>query len=517
MDSDIIIEEITALLGLKNPERDDDWSSGNGDWSSGNGDWSSGNGDWSSGNGIVNPFDANPNEMHGRSGAAVFDILLGDTVSLSAHHPAVTQEGPAPPLEAEDWDKFFEEYARDHAQEQSIEDSPQTSQPPAPTGATAGPQLHIPSSSGHSDTQPPFPLGEYFPAPSREPVSESLLIDSQLFAFDHEVGDQRLATPPTNVNSETRPPNPPDEDFHADWHGPVSGYPFMGSAYPGPFPVLDYGVDARAQLASGIAQSGVQPAHPEGGAQGVWAVGGVPVGDFPVGDFPVGDFPVGDFPVGDFPVGDFPVEDFLVGGFPVEDLLVGDLQLPTWLSEQMPQQQAALSQGHNHMGQLHNVPQKGNTTCYAPQGSFLQNGVAAAPQGWQFPGYPPAQGLCLQNGATVAPQEPQLPEDSSAQGHPVPLDPYSRDSIMRRVYVDSKDGETLYVLDATARPAPGQAGGVVRDLLPMEGLKLTKHHRHALPIVIERWLQSRRNQKKLAKSRRQNGGKWQVRVAGLSA
>ncbi|RYP29589.1 hypothetical protein DL767_006641 [Monosporascus sp. MG133] len=451
MDSEIIFEERPALSGFKNPEHDVDWSSGNG---------------------IANPFSANPKVVHGRSGAAVFGTLLEDNVSLSAHDPTVAQEEPAPSLEAEDWDKFFEEYARAHAQEQSVEDSPPTSQPPAPTGATAGHQLYTPSSSGHSDTQSAFPLGEYFPAPSWEPVSESLLVDSQLFPFNHEVGDQRLATPLTNANSETQPPNLPDQDIFADWHGPVWGYPFMGSPFPVPFPALDHGVDARAQLAPGIAQSGVQPAQPEGSTQGAWGVGGFPV---------------------------------------------GDLQLPTSLSGQMPQQQAALSQGYDHMGQLHNVPQKGNTTCYAPQGLFLQNAVAAAPQGWQFPGYPPAQGLCLQNGAAVAPQEPQLPGDSSAQDHPVPLDPDSRDSIMRRVYVDPKDGDTLYVLDATARPAPGQAGGVVRDLLPMEGLRLTKHHQHALPIVIERWLQSRRNQKKLAKSRRQQGGKWQVRISGLGA
>ncbi|RYO80943.1 hypothetical protein DL764_009829 [Monosporascus ibericus] len=451
MDSETIIGERSALSGLKNHERDVDWSSGND---------------------IVDPFGVDPKVAYGRSGVAVFDTLLGDTVSSSAYDPAVSQERPALPLKAEDWGKFFEEYARDHAQEQSAEGSPQTSQLPAPTGATAGPQLHTPSSSGHSDTQSPFSLGEYFPAPSREPVSESLWIDSQLFAFNHEVGNQRLATPPTSANSEIWPPNPPDEDFLADWHGPVWGYPFMDSPFPVPFPVLDHAVDARAQLASGITQPWVQSADPEGEAQGVLGAGGFPV---------------------------------------------GDLQLPTWLSGQMPQQRANFFQGYGHMNQLCNVPQKGNTRCYAPQGSFPQNGVAASPQGWQFPGYPPAQGLCLQNGTAVAPQEPQLPGDSVAQGHPVPLDPNSRDSIMRRVYVDPKDGDTLYVLDAPARPVPGQAGVVVRDLLAMEDLRLTKYHQHALPIIVERWLQSRRNQKKLAKARRQNGGKWQVRVAGLSA
>ncbi|RYP51932.1 hypothetical protein DL768_002808 [Monosporascus sp. mg162] len=453
MDSEIIIEERPALSGLKNAELDVDWSSGNG---------------------IVHPSGANSKVVYGRSGAAVFGTVLGDTVSLSAYDPAVAQEGPTPPLEAEDWDKFFEEYARDHAQEQSVEDFPQISQPLTPTGATAGLQLHTPASSGHSHTQPPFPLGEYFPAPSRKPVSESesLLIYPQHFAYEREMGDQRLATPPTDANAGARPPNPPDEDFLADWQGTVWDDPFMGSPFPDPFPVLDHGVDARAQLASGIAQSAVEAPYPDGGAQGAWSVGGFPV---------------------------------------------GDVQLPTWLSGQTPQQQAALSQGYGHIGQLHNVPQKGNTTCYAPQGSFLQNGVAAAPQGWQFSGYPQPQCSGLQSSAVVAPQKPQLLGDSSAGGHPVPLDPDSRDSIMRRVYVDPKDGDTLYVLDTTARPAPGQAGGVVRDLLPMEGLRLTKHHQHALPIVVERWLQSRRNQKKLAKARGRKGGKWQVRIAGLSA
>ncbi|RYP67356.1 hypothetical protein DL771_007300 [Monosporascus sp. 5C6A] len=450
MDSEIVIEERPTLSGLKHPERDVNWPSGNG---------------------IVDAFGANPKAVYGRSGTVVSGTLLRDTVSLSAHHPAVAQEGPTPTLEAEDWDKFSEKFARDHAQEQWVEDYPQTSRPPAPTGAIAGPQLHPPSSSRQSDTQPPSPLGEYFPAPSWEPVSEPLSTDPQLFALDHEVGDQRLATPPTNANSDTQPPNPLDEDFLADWQGPVLECPFMGSLFPVGL-VPDTGVNARAQLASAIAQSGVQPPHPAGGAQDVWGAGGFPV---------------------------------------------WDLQIPTRLSRQMPEQQAALSQGYDQMGQLHNVPQKGNTTCYAPQGSFLQNGVAAAPQGCQFPAYTPAQCLCLQNEAGTVPQEPQLPGDSSAQGHPVPLDPNSRDSIMRRIYVDPRDGDKLYVLDATARPAPGQAGGVVRDLLPMEGLRLTKHHQHALPIVIETWLQSRRNQKKLAKSRRRKGGKWQIRVAGLSA
>ncbi|RYO75986.1 hypothetical protein DL766_003314 [Monosporascus sp. MC13-8B] len=533
MNSESIIEERPALASLKNPERDVDWSSGNG---------------------IVNPFGANPEVVYRRSGAAVSGTLLGDTVSLSAHHLAVAQEGPAPPLEAPDWDKLFENYARDHAQEQSVEDSSQMSQPTAPTGVTVGPQLYTPPSSINSNTQPPSPLGKYFPASTQEPVSGSLLTDPQLFAFDRAVGAQQPATPPTDGHSKTQPPNHPDEasladvhdpvvrsilvqspipffdhgagaqpfaippssgnsetrppnlmgecfpalsqdpvlesplmdpqlafdmdlqfnaldygvgaqpaaiipssgssetqspnspgeDFLADWHGTVSDYHFLDS----PFPVLDHGVNSQTQLTSGIAQSGVQPPHLASEAQDMWSA---------------------------------------------TDISVGDLQSPTWLPGQMLQQHAPLSQGNNYMGQLHNVPQKDNTPCYAPQGSFLPNGVALPPQG------------------------PQLDGDASVQGHPVPLDPNSRDGIMQRVYVDPKDGDTLYILDKTARQAPGQAGGVVRDLLPMEGVRLTKHHPHALPIVIECWLQSRRNQRKLAKSRRQNGGKWQVRVAEPSA
>ncbi|RYP15373.1 hypothetical protein DL765_005764 [Monosporascus sp. GIB2] len=269
-------------------------------------------------------------------------------------------------------------------------------------------------------------------------------MDLQFNALDYGVGAQPAAIPPSSGSSETLCPNPPGEDFLAGWHGPVSEYHFLDS----PFPVLDSGVNAQAQLTSGIAESGVQIPHSASEVQDMWSA---------------------------------------------TDISVGDFQFPTWLSGQIPQQQAALSQGNNHMGQLHNVPQKGNTSSYAPQGSFLPNEVALARQAPRFDG------------------------DPSAQGHPVPLDPSSRDGIMQRVYVDPKDGDTLYILDKTARQAPGQAGGVVRDLLPLEGVRLTKHHPHALPIVIECWLQSRRNQKKLAKSRRQNGGKWQVCIAEPSA
>ncbi|RYP86540.1 hypothetical protein DL769_000712 [Monosporascus sp. CRB-8-3] len=478
MDSEITFEETPALSGLKNPERDVDWSSGNG---------------------IVDPFGANPKVVY-RSGAAVSGTLLGDTVSLNAHHPAVAQEGAEPPFEAEDWDKFFEEYARDHAQEQPAEDSLQTSQPTPPTGATGGAQLHTPSSSGHSDTKPPNPMGEYFPALPQEPVSQSLLIHPQLIAFDHALGAQQLATPPTNANSETQPPNLPDENFLADWHGPVAEYPFMDI----PFSTLDHEVNAQAELTSGIAQSGVHPPHPACEAQDMWSASHFPV---------------------------------------------VDLQLPTWLTGQTAQQQGTLSHEYCHMDQVHNVPQIGVGAAsqwpqlpgYPPdQGFNVQNGAAVTPQASQFFGDPSAEGPYFenwatvahqeaqlhgsplpqspswQNGAAVPPQGSQLPGDPSAEGHPVPLDPDSRDGIMRRIYVDPKDGDTLYVLDVPVPPAPGQAGGVVGNLLPMEGLRLTKHHRHALPIVIERWLQSRRNQKKLAKARRQKGGKWQVRVVGLS-